>query len=136
MDDLSIREVIDHILGGRIRVPAFQRGFVWDPDRVAFLMDSLFKGYPIGTILMWRTRNELETERELGPFELQAGDVDDSDSDSAVRLRCQWRFAGRPVRRANRENGVPSPPASRHECSLWRKKSTRVARHNCAAQRP
>lgn len=75
-DDFSIRQAIDHIQAGRIRVPAFQRGFVWDPDRVAYLMDSLFKGYPIGSLLLWRTRERLRTERQLGPYELPAQDPD------------------------------------------------------------
>ncbi|MEQ1935757.1 MAG: DUF262 domain-containing protein, partial [Fimbriimonadaceae bacterium] len=74
MTDYSIREVVDHILGGRVRIPAFQRGFVWDSDLVAYLMDSLYRGYPFGSVLLWRTRQQLRTERALGPFELPARD--------------------------------------------------------------
>jgi hypothetical protein len=70
MDDLTIRRILDEILGGRIRIPAFQRGFVWDADRVAYLMDSLYKGYPIGAVLLWRTKNQLRVERQLGPYKL------------------------------------------------------------------
>jgi hypothetical protein len=70
MPDPTIRVVIDHILGGRIRIPAFQRGFVWDADRVAYFMDSLYKGYPFGSVLLWRTSNRLTTERKLGPYDL------------------------------------------------------------------
>ena len=47
MDSLSIRKIIDKISNGEIRIPSFQRGFVWEPDAVAFFMDSLYKGYPI-----------------------------------------------------------------------------------------
>ena len=39
MDDLSIREIVDSVGRGQIRIPAFQRGFVWEPERVAYLMD-------------------------------------------------------------------------------------------------
>ncbi len=70
MSDLTIRQVISQILSGIIRVPTFQRGFVWDANRVAFLMDSLYKGYPFGSILLWRTRERLKFERKLGPFDL------------------------------------------------------------------
>lgn len=73
MADPSIRVLIDHILGGRIRIPAFQRGFVWDAERVAFFMDSLYKGYPFGSLLLWRTRNQLKAERQLGPYALTSG---------------------------------------------------------------
>lgn len=68
MDSLSIRKIIDKISSGEIRIPSFQRGFVWEPDAVAFFMDSLYKGYPIGAILLWRTREKLVNERNLGRF--------------------------------------------------------------------
>lgn len=69
-DDLSIRQLLEKVGGGNIRVPAFQRGFVWDADKVAYFMDSLYKGYPFGSLLFWRTRAQLKTERKLGPFVL------------------------------------------------------------------
>lgn len=55
---------------GQVRIPAFQRGFVWEPDRVAFLIDSIYKGYPFGSLLFWRTGERLQTENRLGPYEL------------------------------------------------------------------
>lgn len=70
MDNLSIRKIIDKISSGEIRIPSFQRGFVWEPEAVAFLMDSLFKGYPIGAVLLWRTKEQLVNERQLGHFTL------------------------------------------------------------------
>jgi Protein of unknown function DUF262 len=72
MAELTIREILDTVIRGQIRIPAFQRGFVWEPDRVAYLMDSIFKGFPFGSLLFWRTRERLKTERKLGPFELPA----------------------------------------------------------------
>lgn len=71
MDGLSIREVIERVASGRLRIPSFQRGFVWDAERVAYLMDSIFKGYPFGAVILWRTTEQLKSERQLGPFELQ-----------------------------------------------------------------
>lgn len=70
MSDFSVRDIISKIQDGIIRIPAFQRGFVWDADSVAFLMDSIYKGYPFGTIQLWRSREKLKIERNLGPFEL------------------------------------------------------------------
>jgi len=67
---LSIRQIIQKINDGEIRIPAFQREFVWEPDRVQFLMDSIYKGYPIGTVLFWRSREQLSFDRDLGPFTL------------------------------------------------------------------
>jgi hypothetical protein len=69
---ITIRQLLQRIIEGEIRIPAFQRDFVWEPDRVQFLMDSIFKGYPIGTILLWRTKENLSYDRDLGPFTLPA----------------------------------------------------------------
>lgn len=66
----SIRTLNDEILRGQIRIPAFQRGFVWEMPRAAMLMDSIYKGYPFGSLLFWRTRFPLASERNLGPYEV------------------------------------------------------------------
>ncbi len=66
----SIRSLIDDILKGAIRIPAFQREFVWDYDHVAYLMDSIYKKYPFGSLLFWRTKNRLTRDRRLGFFDL------------------------------------------------------------------
>jgi hypothetical protein len=67
---ITIRQLLQRITDGEVRIPAFQRDFVWEPDRVQFLMDSIFKGYPIGTVLFWRTKEKLSYDRDLGPFTL------------------------------------------------------------------
>uniref|UniRef100_UPI0011E7F750 DUF262 domain-containing protein n=1 Tax=Serratia marcescens TaxID=615 RepID=UPI0011E7F750 len=76
MDNQTVREILDSVYRGQIRIPAFQRGFVWDPDRVAFLIDSIYKGYPFGSLLYWRTNEALQTERNLGPFTLPVPQAD------------------------------------------------------------
>jgi len=76
MSDIFISQVIEKVLSGQIRIPTFQRGFVWDADKVAVLMDSLYKSYPIGSLLFWRTRSRLRFERDLGPFRLPGVDPD------------------------------------------------------------
>jgi len=70
METLTIREIIEAVNRGQTRIPAFQRGFVWEPERVAFFMDSLYKGYPFGALLYWRAKTLLKAERNLGPFKL------------------------------------------------------------------
>lgn len=68
MTTLFIEDIIAKLKRGELRIPAFQRGFVWSPDDVAFLMDSIYKSYPFGSILLWRTKTQLAQERNLGPF--------------------------------------------------------------------
>ena len=70
MADLTVRNLIDRVSSGDIRIPAFQRDFVWAPDQVAFLIDSIYKGFPIGTIIFWQTDERLKTEKYLGAFQL------------------------------------------------------------------
>ncbi|KAA0068260.1 DUF262 domain-containing protein [Rhodanobacter sp. T12-5] len=72
----SIRKILDAAVSGEIRIPAFQRGFVWEWDRVAYLLDSIYKGYPFGSLLFWRTKQQLMTERNLGTFTLPPPHVD------------------------------------------------------------
>ena len=75
-EPMFINELIGKIMAGNIRIPSFQRGFVWDADRVAHLMDSIYKGFPFGTLLFWRTKTALNTERNLGPYQLPQNDPD------------------------------------------------------------
>ncbi|HYF90932.1 MAG TPA: DUF262 domain-containing protein [Symbiobacteriaceae bacterium] len=75
VDDMTIRQILNFCKEGRLRVPTFQRGFVWDANRVAYLMDSVYKGYPIGSLLIWRTKEKLKFERRLGPFTLPQPDA-------------------------------------------------------------
>jgi hypothetical protein len=69
-----IKDLINDLERGRIRIPSFQRGFVWNPEQVSYFIDSIYKGFPFGSILLWRTRNPLRTERNLGPYKLPNND--------------------------------------------------------------
>jgi len=76
METITIREILDQVARGQIRIPAFQRGFVWEPDRVAYLMDSIHRRYPFGSLLFWRTKEKLKVQRDLGPFKLPEPKMD------------------------------------------------------------
>ncbi|WP_210414531.1 DUF262 domain-containing protein [Leptospira gomenensis] len=65
----TIRQLVEKILAGQIRIPSFQRGYVWEPELVAYLMDSIYKGYPFGNLLFWKTKEFLKYEKKIGPFE-------------------------------------------------------------------
>jgi hypothetical protein len=55
---------------GQIKIPMFQRDFVWTKEQTAKLIDSIIKGYPIGTFILWKTREELRSIRNIGNIEL------------------------------------------------------------------
>ena len=56
--------------GGRIKIPQFQRDFVWEKEQSAKLVDSILKGYPVGTFILWKTREELRSYRDIGNIKL------------------------------------------------------------------
>lgn len=49
--------LFNDIDNGRIKLPQFQRDFVWGKEKTAKLIDSIIKGYPIGTFIFWKTKN-------------------------------------------------------------------------------
>lgn len=51
---------------GQIKLPMFQREFVWDKEQSAKLIDSILKGYPIGTFILWKTRDALRSVKDIG----------------------------------------------------------------------
>ncbi|MDF1659897.1 MAG: DUF262 domain-containing protein [Verrucomicrobiales bacterium] len=63
---------------GRIKVPQFQREFVWTKEQTARLIDSIIKGYPVGTFILWKTRERLRHFRNLGNVELPEPPAGDS----------------------------------------------------------
>ncbi len=60
MEPMTIRKLVEGILNGQIRIPAFQREFVWEPVRVALFIDSIYKEYPFGSLLFWRAKGASE----------------------------------------------------------------------------
>lgn len=65
-DSRGYDALIHGIEGGIIKVPKFQRDFVWSLDKTASLLDSILKGYPIGTFILWKTRERLNNVKNLG----------------------------------------------------------------------
>ena len=70
--------LLTQIAGGAIKIPLFQRGFVWRRAKSARLADSILKGFPIGAFILWTTNERLRTIREIGDLHLpppQASDL-------------------------------------------------------------
>ena len=57
---MSVSALLDGIEKGSIVLPAIQREFVWKKDRIETLFDSLFRGYPIGVVLLWDTTERIQ----------------------------------------------------------------------------
>lgn len=66
----NFKKLIVDIQEGEIKIPQFQRDFVWSLGKSAELMDSIIKGYPIGTFIFWKTKEQLRSVRNLGNIDL------------------------------------------------------------------
>lgn len=71
--DISIQDLVAMIQRGELRLPEMQRRYVWRASRVRDLLDSLYRGYPSGSILVWETESQqpsrdLAITQDLSPF--------------------------------------------------------------------
>ena len=54
---MSIKALLGLIEADQIAIPEIQRPFVWKKSQVRDLMDSLYKGYPTGYIILWKNHD-------------------------------------------------------------------------------
>jgi hypothetical protein len=66
----SLTHLIEDIKHGNIALPDIQRPFVWSSAKVRDLFDSMYRGYPVGTLMLW------ETGAEVGIRQIGGGDAD------------------------------------------------------------
>jgi hypothetical protein len=59
-DHEPIMSILARILEGDYVLPSIQRDFVWEPEKMYKLMDSIFRGYPFSTFLFWNTKQRLQ----------------------------------------------------------------------------
>jgi len=81
--------LLSEIETGQIKIPQFQREFVWTIQKSASLIDSIIKGYPIGTFIFWRTKERLRSVRNIGKLDLpepEQGEFVDYVLDGQQRL--------------------------------------------------
>jgi hypothetical protein len=60
----SLSQLLGDIDLGKLALPELQRPFVWKKSEVRDLLDSMYKGFPVGHLMLWSTTNE--TSREIG----------------------------------------------------------------------
>jgi hypothetical protein len=67
---VKIDKLINRIEEGDIKIPAFQRGFIWKQEQVIELLDSIYNDYPIGSILLWNSLERLKSTRNIAGFRI------------------------------------------------------------------
>ncbi|HEV2519964.1 MAG TPA: DUF262 domain-containing protein [Thermoplasmata archaeon] len=63
---ITVHDLVDRAVRGEFDIPEFQRDFVWRPDQVTALSDSLYRDYPIGQLLTWEHADEVEPRGAKG----------------------------------------------------------------------
>jgi hypothetical protein len=71
--EATVEELVGMIERGELRLPEMQRRYVWRAPRVRDLLDSLYRGYPSGAILLWETSEdvplqEFAVEQQGNPY--------------------------------------------------------------------
>src|SRR5438552_18172896 len=72
--EANVEELVSMIERGELRLPEMQRRYVWRSTRVRDLLDSLYRGYPSGAILLWQTDEvvplqEFAVSQQSNPYE-------------------------------------------------------------------
>jgi hypothetical protein len=72
--EASVEELVGMIERGELRLPEMQRRYVWRSTRVRDLLDSLYRGYPSGAILLWDTDEavplqEMAVSQQTNPYQ-------------------------------------------------------------------
>lgn len=65
-----IEQLAQRVLVGDIILPEFQRPFVWKRKQILELLDSIYRNYPIGSALLWESRQELASKRSIADLEV------------------------------------------------------------------
>lgn len=64
-ETISIKDIIQMLNEKRVYLPEIQRSFVWKAEQIEKLFESIFIGYPIGTLLFWKTTKNDINKNEI-----------------------------------------------------------------------
>ena len=84
-NSMKIMEFVSMLAEDRFLIPTFQREFVWKPEDIIYLWDSIYRFYPIGSLLYWVTDSYLNTHRQIGGY------VFPNDEDT-IRRFDKWAY--------------------------------------------
>lgn len=64
--ELNLNDIVSKIESSELLIPRFQRAFVWTKEQTANLIDSILHNYPIGSFIIWKTKERLKSMRKIG----------------------------------------------------------------------
>jgi hypothetical protein len=65
IDEFSIGDLIKMLKSKEISLPKIQRGYVWKQGKISDLFDSLYRGFPINTLIMWEVSQEMLAKNNI-----------------------------------------------------------------------
>jgi len=74
--DKGITTYLEELKSLNFQIPTFQREVVWEKENVKKLWDSIYKFYPLGSILVWKTDIKLQNHRTIGGHKISDGSFD------------------------------------------------------------
>ena len=75
---VSLKSLLEEVETGKIRLPEFQRGWVWDDYRIRALLASISRGFPIGAVMTLRSGGDVKFKARLVEG-VNEGDTSDFD---------------------------------------------------------
>jgi len=70
VDSIGFNDLLVNVEKCLIQISPFQRTFVWSASAIVELLDSIYKGYPIGSFIFWKTIKRLPHHRQIGGVDL------------------------------------------------------------------
>src|SRR6266571_9556764 len=61
--NVKVKQLIDDYRSGRVVIPEFQRDYVWKKSKAPLLIDSLYRGFPVSSLLLWQSDEETRSRR-------------------------------------------------------------------------
>lgn len=116
--DWTVQSLVDSIKSGTVQLPDLQRPFVWPKAKVRDLLDSMYRGYPVGELMFWSVSDN--ESRAIG--DVSHNKASHQIIDGQQRLTSLFAvFNGAPVRDAdyNRKSIVISFNPDTHRFEVW-----------------
>ncbi|CAK8711706.1 MAG: hypothetical protein CDV28_11551 [Candidatus Electronema aureum] len=128
-----LHQVVKEVMEGEIRVPRFQRPGTeetWNPERRGDLLDSIYRGFPIGTILLWSANQKIRTMDAVGGFKIPSLKQEDSQQrlllDGHQRLSTLVQLLGRALKEET-NNQTPKEQIDEKECWFFELRPEKTA---------
>lgn len=66
VEPLQLNSILKDVDKGLLKIPQFQREVVWELADSVRLLDSMYRGFPIGSFVIWQTNEKLSDVRSIG----------------------------------------------------------------------